>query len=113
MSEHTPGPWEWRDCGTSTVLWGAHGMRPIVLDCVRSGMQGAAFRLRIGAGDTMRKVLAEALNASPDGRLMKAAPDLLAACEAALAAIEYMSEYDIPITLRGDLEAAVKKARGK
>jgi hypothetical protein len=45
--------------------------------------------------------------------LIAAAPDLLATLQACDEAMEYMSEYDIPITLPGQVKAALKKATGE
>lgn len=48
-----------------------------------------------------------------NARLIAAAPDLLAALQACDEAMEYMSEYDIPITLPEQVKAAIKKATGE
>lgn len=90
MAGHTPGPWEWRDTGNSTVLWGAHGMRPIVLDCVRAGNQGAKFR--VNCDDIMRPVTACSLKVHADTKLIAAAPDLL---EALLLLKEFVDQGSI------------------
>ena len=76
MSKHTPGPWKWASMGQETVLWGEHGMRPIVLDFVRKGMQGAAPRIRKGG------IMYPFEPEHPDARLIAAAPSLLSALEA-------------------------------
>ncbi len=75
----TRGPWEWRKVGDSWLLWGFHGMRPIVLDVgqVRGTSRGRRI-LRMRNDGVMR----EASPHHPDARLIAAAPDLLAACKA-------------------------------
>ena len=47
-----------------------------------------------------------------NARLIAAAPDLLEALKACDEAMSYMSEYDIPITLRDMVKAAIAKAIG-
>lgn len=44
--------------------------------------------------------------------LIKAAPDLLAVCERLAASASYWSEYDVPVGIVEDLNAAILKARG-
>jgi hypothetical protein len=48
-----------------------------------------------------------------DAMLIAAAPGLLAALQACDEAMGYMSEYDIPIGLPGQVKAAIKKATGE
>lgn len=72
MSEHTKAPWEWRKVGKDWVLWGAHGIRPIVLD-------GKKLRVR---NDDCLMVPFDPDH--PDARLIESAPALLAACKAIL-----------------------------
>lgn len=108
----TPGPWEWRDMGDATVLWGAHGDRPIVLDCIRAGMQGAKFRLRCNG--IMRNVSATSLNHHPDGQLILAAPDLLAACKAVRRAlIAYRNDEGLEVLKTNPLESLLNAAIAK
>jgi hypothetical protein len=45
--------------------------------------------------------------------LIEAAPDLLDALQACNDAMEYMSEYDIPVTLPHQVKAAITKAKGE
>ena len=46
LSDHTQEPWCWRRLGGQWMLTTVHGGAQVVLTCARSGMQGAAFRLR-------------------------------------------------------------------
>jgi len=47
-----------------------------------------------------------------NARLIAAAPELLEALKACDEAMSYMSEYDIPLTLPGQVKAAIAKAIG-
>ncbi len=83
MSAHTPGPWE--ACSWSSVVGGGVFGRP---------------------DKTKNQVLiAQVRSNHADSVLMAAAPDLLAACELALA-----TDDDAVLDV---LRAAVKKARGE
>lgn len=69
---HTPGDWAWVDWG-GWHLVGTHGMRPIVMDFVRKGMQGATPRLR-----DKSDLMVDFDPYHPDSRLIVSAPALLA-----------------------------------
>jgi len=58
------------------------------------------YRLRDGCGEANAKLIA-------------AAPDLLAALIACDEAMEYISEYDIPLTLQQQVKDAIAKATGE
>lgn len=114
MSEHTPGPWKIRrevlqplpGCerfGTDEAIAGIdtewdhgqlHGPMPIVT--TGSGVHG-----------THADILRE-----EDAHLIAAAPDLLAACEAALE-LDDGSQTGIGSHLAGVLRAAIAKAKGQ
>ena len=100
MSEYTPGPWGWMDMG-GIKLVGQHGHRPIVMDFVREGMQGATLRLR--KDGIMREFDAN----HPDARLIAAAPELF---KALVLMIEVntapMNTYD-----EDDFASVLKEAR--
>lgn len=72
---HTAGPWVWKaigvGCNQELLLWGEHSDRPIVLDFVRKGMQGAAPRVRVDG------IMQPFDRTHPDVRLIAAAPTLL------------------------------------
>lgn len=89
---HTPGPWNWyvRSDGQVYLATPNRG-HLIVMDFVRKGMNAAQPRFAVWDGDERANmggimVAADKMNVSehPDALLLKAAPDLLAACEQAL-----------------------------
>lgn len=88
MAKPTPGPW--------------------VLDLDTFPDGGYAY---VEAHTRRVALVDEARKADLD--LIAAAPDLLAALQACDEAMEYMSEYDIPITLPEQVKAAIKKAMGE
>jgi hypothetical protein len=111
--KHTPGPWQWAVNGQRSSLIHPHRGHLIVMDFVRLGMQGATFRLATWDGDErglmggiMRPAHEIALAAHPDARLIEAAPDLLAACEA----VWLLTPFDSPE--RRLIVAAMAKAKG-
>lgn len=90
MGNHTPGPWEWFDRPNGIYLATPHSGHLLVLDTVRSGMNGATLRFATWKGEErgrmgglMRKAADIDMPNHPDARLISAAPDLLTACEAA------------------------------
>lgn len=101
MSKHTPGPWDWRIGSHGRIdLAAPHGGGTTVMDFVRHGMQRAQPRFGITLDNEPRGyrggVLVEltelvakdrdGLLRHPDALLIAAAPDLLAACVALVAA---------------------------
>lgn len=99
MSEHTPGPWHWEDCDNYySKLIGPNG--EWVLD---DGSAGGEYGAQITPN-------------SPDGWLVAAAPELLAACERALDTLKELYAYQgDDYALGGDvaaLDAIIKKAKG-
>ena len=84
MTKHTPGPWDYDELDRVVV-------KESVIDI--------AHMDRTASND--------------DARLIAAAPCLLAAPQACDEAMEYMSEYDIPIMLPAQVKAAIKKATGE
>jgi hypothetical protein len=89
-TNHTPGPWR------------------IVEDRSPSSLEIFAGKTAICECWRKADILAEMANA----RLIAAAPDMLDALIACHEAMEYMSEYDIPITLPDQVKAAILKATG-
>lgn len=123
MSEsHTPGPWGWQFFGPHLALVGKHSDRPIVLDVTPKGV----MRLRVG--HIMRPITMVAeCEEHPDFRLIKAAPDLLAACRDASTDLLITANHarevaktdnrwggvaDQLTKRREQVEAAIAKARG-
>lgn len=91
---HTPGPW------IAVGAWVEHpdDNTPDICNCDPFSMYQE--------GRSDKEVCANA-------RLIAAAPDLLEALKACDEAMAYMSEYDIPLTLPGQVKAAIAKAEGK
>ena len=126
MSEakHTPGPWQWviRGGNEVTLVHPGHGWLT-VMDFVRRGMQGGTFRLATWKGDERENMggimrPAHEIKAAehPDARLIAAAPDLLAACQAMLAhgcggdyPLGRVAAWEEAVSLA---EAAIAKATG-
>ena len=115
MAEHTKGPWHWRKFGNHWALTTTHSGSLIVLDCVRKGMQGADFRVRV---EPCRMV--PFTEDHPDARLIAAAPELLSALKSAVNDYEFLisdhpeldPDGEFPKRLEG-IRAVLAKAEGK
>lgn len=64
----TKAPWKWRKVGNNWVLWGEHGMRPVVLDMLKG-------QLRVRNHE--RDVMVPFDPSHPDAQLIEASPELL------------------------------------
>lgn len=95
-AKHTPGPWTQ---GTSKI-----GLTCVWLDGITEQRDGRG----LGPENTWIDCNTEA-----NARLIAAAPDLLEALKACDEAMSYMSEYDIPLTLPGQVKDAIAKATGE
>lgn len=98
MAEHTPGPW--RFDGGECVVAGEGWDSPIVADLAPHNAYGEALPAVTDDDDTL----------AANGRLIAAAPELLAACRAVLDEDHGTPPSDA--TLR-QLIAAVAKATGE
>lgn len=105
--KHTPGPWS---VGKPNKAKQRIDIDAMVFDPDLKHTQWTGLARVYGCEDQpatgMQKAWANA-------RLIAAAPCLLEALEACHEAMQYMSEYDIPISLPGKVEAAIKRARGE
>ena len=98
MSKPTPGPWEiYRDSGLNIFI---------------SQPSSVANRTP-GYYAEVRRFTSDVSQVEANARLIASSPDLLAALQACDEAMEYMSEYDIPIMLPAQVKAAIKKATGE
>lgn len=95
MNKHTPSPWKW---SLSRTVWHLHAPQSS-----RGGLLISAPKDR--AGEDHSEDVANRL-------LIEAAPDLLAACEAAH---KYLHDYprSDPGALVAIISAAIAKAKGK
>lgn len=92
MAKHTPSPWK-------EVSDGDANFYGFIAD--------GKWLLRVQQNGEL-----SASEQSENARLISAAPDLLEALIACDEAMEYMSEYCIPIALPEQVKAAIKKAIG-
>lgn len=123
-AKFTPGPWAWQRWGKSLCLVGDHSDRPIVMDFVRSGMQGATARFR-NLGLMCPADRDPVTDEFPDARLIAAAPDLYAALGAwqrafedlvapILEGMEVDAAVEVGVGMAGEsAHAALAKARGE
>ena len=88
---HTTGPWH--AGGDGTIIYAKDGF---------ATASASIFHGRHGGRD----------EAKANARLIAAAPELLEALQACDEAMDYMSEYDIPLTLPAQIKAAIAKAVG-
>lgn len=134
MSKHTPGPWRWEisESGKQVNLCGGVPKFDLtVMDFVRWGMGGAAprfrdnsdmglmqrsdkFAVKVGGREHHAKWFKDLDH--PDARLIAAAPDLLAACEAlveraGLGSI-YTTDQETGEMFADAIKAAIAKATG-
>ena len=91
MGEHTPGPWRYRRSAGKHPTYGIYGKRRSVDVLLRGGTDQRAIAIARTPRDCTQ---ADILESRANARLIAAAPDLLAACEAAerwldVAPIEY------------------------
>ena len=96
-AQHTPAPWTAQNDGRD------------IISIQHSNNDPGAISM------TLAKVTARMTwrsQAEANARLIAAAPDLLEALKACDEAMSYMSEYDIPLTLPGQVKAAIAKAIG-
>ncbi len=103
--EHTPGPW------TIIPATGLAGVHP---NHAYRFVGTADFDEETGAGHIVAR-LTDAVEIAANARLIAAAPDLLAACKAALAEIESPSRFGYrpeEMDLIRSLHAAITKAGG-
>lgn len=96
MKQHTPGPWDVTH----------YDNRVFVEPRGRSGMDEYICEVGLPSGDRVYE----------DARLIAAAPELLAACEAAYRALRSYqygnSATDLAKETADDISAAIEKARG-
>lgn len=104
---HTPGPWIVQGLlvGTSDPT----GEKPGVFDslCLLHEVDYSSDYIHAPEDGFYAGQQTQA-----NGRLMSAAPDLLAACEELEESAEYWSEYDVPLGIVDRLKAAIRKAKG-
>jgi hypothetical protein len=109
MSEHTPGPW--------TLLIHVEG--DPVLNVIRDGTE--KYRGSITSAKWIAELDADSLDGEcgeneANARLIAAAPDLLAACEAVLSNLDHLSDVwgqeGVTRTVQDRLRAAIAKAKG-
>ena len=96
-AQHTPAPWTAQNDGRD------------IISIQHSNNDPGAISM------TLAKVTARMTwrsQAEANARLIAAAPELLEALKACDEAMSYMSEYDIPLTLPGQVKAAIAKAIG-
>ena len=93
MRSHTPGPWKWDNHGD---------------------LRGKGRNAVINPG--LRRDVLSAVNYEEDARLIAAAPDLLAALEGVLEAMEETRASRRPLQVSADdvalIRAAIAKAKG-
>lgn len=94
---HTKGPWSWR-----------RDERNRLEQTLVGGDADATYVLRVNEASLRGIALSTA-----DAKLIAAAPDLLAVCEALEVCSDYWSDYDVPLGLADDLKAAIAKVRGE
>lgn len=100
MSAHTPGPWHW--LGSHSLI-ANHGNRPAVL----------TGRSELSQRDPESGRLKPFDADSADGRLIAAAPDLLAAVQIALESLDFDLTKESKDELRKLFRTVVTQARGK
>ena len=97
--QHTPGPWAWNGNRLGPVVKNPDaGHVHSILDA-----EGGHGYLMSKSSDTLAQLDA-------DYRLIAAAPLLLAVCQRLAESAAYWSEYDVPLGIVADLQAAIASA---
>ena len=100
--KHTDGPWAWRTFGEHVCLVGEYGHRPIILDAIRKGMNGATLRVRVDG------LMTTFDPQHPDARLIAACPDMYEALEE----IAGCGGTQISLVTKQKIAALLAKAKG-
>lgn len=135
-AQHTEGPWRWEfnEQGKKVHLVGGRPRFDLtIMDCCRWGMTGGGIRLRQPDApgmnimhklherrDWIAPFAGRAHHADwcasvihPDMRLIEAAPDLLAACQAAWNCIAELPPTQARVEVVQMLQAAIEKGAGQ
>lgn len=100
IAQHTPGPWEFRFYSKGCTIVSTHNAPG---RSVRDALKGVSVRVDAEINDDQ----SNAHEASPDARLISAAPELLDACRDALDTLEMEGVAD------GDTADKLRKAIAK
>ena len=99
--QHPPGPWHWE----------GNRLGPVVKD-PDAGHVYSILDAEGGHGYLMSKPRDTLAQLDADYRLIAAAPLLLAVCQRLAESAAYWSEYDVPLGIVADLQAAIAQATG-
>lgn len=99
VGRHTPGPWEWIRDGRAEYLMPAGKTDWWEFRIADDGSASGEYSTTITGN-------------SPNGRLIAAAPELLAMLQELRECAEYWSEYDVPVGIVERLDSVIAKALG-
>lgn len=98
---HTPGPWAWQ----------GNRLGPVNKDPA-AGHVHSILDAEGGHGYMCSKLSNTLAQLDADYLLIAAAPELLAVCQRLAESAAYWSDYDVPLGIVADLQAAIGKATG-
>jgi hypothetical protein len=102
VSAHTPGP------------WAQHSQYPLIIkqDCAPIAGPDEGVMICNAQSHNNSGFFPSFDEGRANARLIAAAPDLLAVCQRLAESASYWSEYDVPLGIVADLQAAIAKATG-
>ena len=99
MNSHTPGAWVFGDW-VNDKIGSVDDCNWVEIWAPKEGDNGLPF------------IACKHHDQLANARLIAAAPDLLAVCQRLAESAAYWSEYDVPLGIVADLQAAIGKAAG-